>query len=151
MVERFLLITDLLGFYSQQKHFGVAIWKGGAPDEPFTYLKTVKFHNCNILYRPWHMDLFDYGRKRYIVLQTNMSNADLCLAESTDGEFFTLFKHPIVTNKSIGMVGIYKPCAGVTNKGVFYLYYTAQDIDNRALNKLYLTTMPFGDLLETIR
>lgn len=54
-----------------------------------------------------------------------------------------------MTNETCGKVGIYKPTAGVVN-GNFFLYYTAQDKDNRALNKLYLTAMDFGELLKII-
>lgn len=151
IVNRVLLITDLLGVYSQQKHFGVAIWKGSSPIESFTLMKTVRFRNCNKLYRPWHMDFFDYRGKRYSVIQTNMSNADLCLAESNDGEIFTFFSHPLITNKTIGKVGIYKPCAGVTRQGVFYLYYSAQDMHNRGMNRLYLSQMSFDDLINQIK
>lgn len=151
IVDCIMLISDLLGVYSQQKHFGIAIWKGKEIYEPFNYLKTVKFHNCNKLYRPWHMDFFDYEGKRYAIVQTNMSNADICLAISDDGENFTFFKKPLITNATIGKLGIYKPCAGVTTDGLFYLYYTAQDVENRSLNKLYLTEMSFNKLLAEIQ
>lgn len=153
IVNKITLITDLLGGYSQQKHYGLAIWQQDKDDwlGHYCHTKTLKFKNCNALYRPWHMDFFDWEGRRYAIIQTNMSNADLCLAESSDGEDFTFFKRPLITNKSIGKIGIYKPCAGVTPNGIFYLYYTAQDVDNRALNKLYLTETPFGELLSKIR
>lgn len=144
-------LTDLLGFYSQQKHYGIAVWKqNGTLTEPFEYTKTTIIAKCNKLYRPWHMDLFDWGGKRYAIIQTNQSNADLCLAVSEDMEHFTMLKRPLITNATIDKLGIYKPCANVTPDGMFYLYYTAQDKDNRALNKLYLTTMNFDELLAKI-
>lgn len=140
-------ITDLLGLYSQQKHYGIALWQQQKSSlEPFIYGKTVKIKNCNKLYRPWHMDLFDWHGKRYAVIQSNMMNADICLAESEDMETFSFYKKPLITNATIGKLGIYKPCAGVTEDGTFFLYYTAQDVDNRKLNKLYLTTMDFDQL-----
>ncbi len=151
IVDRIVLVSDLLSIYSQQKHYGIAIWKGKEIDKPFDYLKTVKFHNCNKLYRPWHMDFFDYDGKRYAIVQTNMSNADICLAVSNDGENFAFFKKPLITNATINKLGIYKPCAGVTTDGQFYLYYTAQDMDNRSLNKLYLTKSPMDKLLKELR
>lgn len=152
ILSKLLNVVDLLGIYSVQKHYGIAIWESkGSPVKPYKFIKTVKFRNCNKLYRPWHMDFFDYDGKRYAIVQTNMSNADLCLAESSDGETFTLFKQPLITNKSINKVGIYKPCAAVTPEGGFYLYYSAQDIDNRSLNKLYLTQMSFDKLIEAIK
>ena len=141
-------LTDLLGFYSQQKSYGIAIWEqGGCITDPFVHKETIKIANCNKLYRPWHMDLFDWQGKRYAIIQTNQMNADLCLAVSDDMENFRMYKHPLITNATIGKLGIYKPCAGVTEAGIFYLYYTAQDVDNRKLNKLYLTSLDFNRLI----
>ena len=151
IVNKIVTLSDLIGFYSQQKHYGIAIWKQqNSVLEPFSYVRTLKIEKCNKLYRPWHMDLFDWKRKRYIIVQTNQSNADLCLAVSEDMEHFTMYSKPIITNATIDELGIYKPCAGVTTDGTFYLYYTAQDKDNRKLNKLYLTMMNFDELLERL-
>lgn len=145
-------LTDLLGFYSQQKHFGIAVWKQqGEISAPFVHAGTNKIAKCNKLYRPWHMDLFDWQGKRFAIVQTNQCNADLCLAVSEDMEHFTMLKKPLITNATIGKLGVYKPCAAVTPDGKFYLYYTAQDKDNRALNKLYMTTMPFDELLGKLK
>lgn len=152
IVSKLSLITDLLGSYSQQKHYGLAIWRQGGNDwlMPFEHKKTVKFKNCNALYRPWHMDFFDWQGKRYCVVQTNQCNADIALAVSGDNENFTFYKRPLITNDTIGMLGIYKPCAGVTSDGHFYLYYTAQDKNNRSQNKLYLTMCQFREILRII-
>lgn len=151
IANKVVTFTDLLGLYSQQKHYGIAIWKGGDDiTVPFVYTKTTKIEKCNILYRPWHMDLFDWKGKRYAIIQTNQMNADLCLATSGDLEHFTMYKKPLITNATIDKLGIYKPCAGVTPDGAFFLYYTAQDKDNRNLNKLYLTTLPLKELLEKL-
>lgn len=151
MVLKIVGITDLLGFYSQQKHYGIAIWQQqGVLTEPFIHVKTTKIANCNKLYRPWHMDFFDWQGKRYAIIQTNQSNADLCLAVSEDMEHFKMYKRPLITNDTIGKLGIYKPCAGVTPKGEFYLYYTAQDPENRKLNNLYLTKANFDELIGKI-
>lgn len=144
-------LTDLLGFYSQQNHYGIAIWKQqGEISEPFEHTTTNKIAKCNKLYRPWHMDLFDWDGKRYAIIQTNQMNADLCLAVSEDMEHFTMLKKPLITNATIDKLGIYKPCAAVTPDGTFYLYYTAQDAENRKLNKLYLTTEAFEKLIALI-
>lgn len=146
-----VLLSDLLGIYSQQKHYGIASWKQqGGLTEPFVHTKTTKIVNCNKLYRPWHMDLFDWEGKRYAIIQSGQCNADLCLAVSEDIEQFTMQNKPLITIATIGKLGIYKPCANVTPNGTFYLYYTAQDKDNRALNKLYITTMNFKELLAKI-
>lgn len=152
LVNSLVSITDLVGFYSQQKHFGLAIWKQqDGLFHRFCYEKTVRFSNCNKLYRPWHMDFFDYGNHRFAIVQTNQNNADICLAWSDDEEHFTFYKTPVLTNASICKVGIYKPCAGVTPNDTFYLYYTAQDPTCRSLNKLYLTQMRFDRLIAAIR
>lgn len=151
MALKIVGLTDLLGFYSQQKHFGISIWKQQRDlSEPFEYIKTTKIAKCNKLYRPWHMDLFDWKGKRYAIIQTNQSNADLCLAVSRDMEHFTMLNKPLITNATIGKLGIYKPCAGVTPNGMFYLYYTAQDKNNRSLNKLYLTLMRFEKIIDSM-
>ena len=54
-----------------------------------------------------------------------------------------------MTNDTCQKLGIYKPAAGVID-GMLYLYYTAQDVDNRSLNKLYLTTTEFKTLMKQI-
>ena len=145
------LIFDLLGFKGEQKGYGYSIWESKDIKSSFNYKKTIKFKNKNPLYRPWHMDLFEYDKKLYAIIQSNQCNADICLAYSDDYENFTFFKRPLITNETIDKLGIYKPTAGVTENGMFYLYYTAQDKTNRALNKLYLTQKPFGDLKIQIR
>lgn len=144
-------ITDLIGCYSQQRHYGIAIWETDNVDEPYRYRETVKFRNCNRLYRPWHMDFFEYKGKWYAIVQTNQCNADICLAWSNDGRTFTFFDSPLITNASIKKLGIYKPCAGVTPDGVFFLYYTAQETNDRAFNKLYLTKMKINDLFNKLQ
>lgn len=146
LVNRLALLADLLGIYSQQRSYGLSIWKGKTLGRPFEYDKTLKFRGVNKLYRPWHMDFFDWQGKRYAIVQTNQSNSDLALAVSDDYEHFTFFKRPIITNTTIGKLGIYKPTAGIIGDRL-YLYYTAQDYHNRALNKLYLTEMNFTELL----
>ena len=152
-VNKIVAVTDLLGGYSQQKHYGLAIWQQDAEDwlKPYQHVETLRFKKCNKLYRPWHMDFFDWQGKRYCVVQTNQCNADIALAMSEDKRNFTFLKRPLMTNGTIGKLGIYKPCAAVTPDGKFYLYYTAQDKDNRALNKLYMTTMQFDELLRKIK
>lgn len=150
--NRIALFTELIGGYSQQRHYGLAIWNQGKEDwlKPYTNIETIKFKNCNKLYRPWHMDFFDWQGRRYCVVQTNQCNADIALAVSEDNKTFTFFKKPLITNETISKLGIYKPCAGVTSNSSFYLYYTAQDADNRDFNKLYLTKIDFKELLGLI-
>jgi hypothetical protein len=145
-----LAISDLIGLASQQKSYGIAIWKSKEIDKPFTYVKTIKFKNCNKLYRPWHMDFFKFENRYYAIVQTNQCNADLCLAWSDDGITYTFYSKPLVTNATIGKLGIYKPTAGVAPNGRLYLYYSAQDCDNRSLNKLYLTKIGLEDFMSFI-
>jgi len=146
----FLRFLSILEIYNEQKSHGIAIWKSKYLNEPFKYIKTTSIKGENKLYRPWHLDIFDYDDKLYSVIQTTQCNADICLAVSDDAENFTMYPYPLITNESIGKVGIYKPTAFIYNE-IFYLYYTAQDKDNRSLNKMYLTKLPFNDLIHKLR
>lgn len=142
-------ITDIFGVWSQQKGYGYAIWESDDIKQPFKYICTKKFKNCNKLYRPWHMDLFEHSNKLYAVVQTNQCNADICLAVSYDTIEFRMANTALITNDSIDKLGIYKPTIACVDD-VIYLYYTAQDVDNRSLNKLYLTTTEFKTLMKQI-
>ncbi len=146
LLTKVLAVTDLIGLASQQKSYGIARWESADIHAQFKYEETVKFNKLNILYRPWHMDFFKYKERYYAVVQTNQCNADVCLAWSEDGHHFSFYNQPLITNQTIGKLGIYKPTAGIVGETLF-LYYTAQDIDNRALNKMYLTTIGFSDIL----
>lgn len=150
ILTKTLAVADLVGLGSQQKHFGIARWQSDAINRPFQYAGTEKIKNSNALYRPWHLDLFTHQGRLYAIIQTNQCNADLCLAYSDDNKHFTFFDNPLITNATIGKLGIYKPTAGVIGE-MFYLYYTAQDENNRKLNKLYLTTMSFSTLLNSMK
>ena len=77
-------------------------------------------------------------------------NADLCLAWSDDNGLLYFYNKPLITNSTIGKLGIYKPSAGVLPNGTFFLYYTAQDEVNRALNKLYVSQIPFEELINRV-
>ena len=149
-LTKLITAIDLLGLGGQQRSYGIAKWESQRIDTPFFYRETIKFKNVNALYRPWHMDLFEYQERLYAIVQTNQMNADLCLAYSDDYENFTFYKKPLVTNATIGKLGIYKPTAGVIGN-TFFLYYTAQDIENRALNKIYKTEMNFEQLIKAIQ
>lgn len=150
IINPVVLLLDLLGVWSQQKAHGIAQWSCSSIDGKFHLDRTVKFSNKNILYRPWHIDFFEWRNKLYAIIQTNQCNADICLAESEDRINFRFFNKPLMTNYTCRKVGIYKPTGGVVN-GNFFLYYTAQDFDNRSLNKLYLTTIDFNELIQKIQ
>ena len=150
IINFILQILKVIGVYSQQKSYGISIWESKRINDTFTYKRTVKIRKCNMLYRPWHMDFFKYENVIYSIIQTNQCNADIVLAKSENGIDFTIFTNPLITNETIQKKGIYKPTAGVTSDNLFYLYYTAQDPNNRKLNKLYLTTMNFNELKEKL-
>lgn len=141
LVSKLVLVLDLLGICSQQKSHGIAQWSCKTVDGKYNLDRTVKFKNKNALYRPWHMDFFEWDGKLYAIVQTNQSNADICLAVSEDRMSFRFYDKPLMTNATCGKVGIYKPTSGIV-EGKLYLYYTAQDVSNRALNLLYVATLP---------
>ena len=147
LVSRFLLISEL---YSETKSYGIAIWESDSLKTKFKYLKTVKIQNLNKLYRPWHFDFFEYNNKIYCILQTNQSNADLCLAFSEDYESFHVFNRPLLTQANINMAGIYK-ATGFVKNDVFYLYYTAQDKNNRGRNSLFMSSTNFQELISILK
>lgn len=144
-----LWISSLLEIYNEQKSYGIAIWESNSLDSEFKYLKTVEISNCNKLYRPWHFDFFEYECRLYILIQTKQCNADICIGVSDDYENFRMCKTPLITEESINKVGIYKP-TGIVHNDIFYLYYTAQEKDNRNLNKLYCSKYDFKELISTI-
>ena len=149
LLKRMLSVTGKLGIYSQSKSNGVALWTGDSLSGQFHYQKTYPFQNVNKLYKPWHMDLFEYGERMYAVVLTNESLGDICLAESTDGQNFKIFEKPLLTNKTLGCIETYKPTAQVVD-GVFYLYYTVRNADNPSLNRLYQVSRPFKELLDEL-
>ena len=134
--------------------YGVALWKGDSIEKPFKYVRTIPFKGVSRLYRPWHMDLFEAPNEKgemslFAVVQTDEKFADICLAQLKD-DHFQFYPKPLVTNKSIGMIGIYKPTALVLND-TFYLYYTARDDKDPSLNRMFLTSMNWKELLDKQR
>lgn len=149
ILNKIVWITGKLGIYSQAKSNGIALWKGDSLEKPFKYIETTQILNVNRLYKPWHMDFFSFEEKMYAVILTNENLGDICLAERVDGDCFRMFKHPLLTNKSVGCIELYKPTALVV-QGVFYLYYTARNLDDPSLNKLYLVSCPFVELINKL-
>lgn len=152
--HHFLAIAEGLGFYDSAKSRGIAIWEGYSLEKTFHYSKTVPFKNVSRLYQPWHMDFFtsDSSEKQdklYAIVQSSIKFADICLAWSDDDEQFSFFKKPLLTSKNIGMSGLYKPTALVVN-GKFYLFYTARDINDHHLNRLFVASIDWIELLNTI-
>lgn len=149
-----MAITTALGFFNPRKSYGVAIWKGDRLENNFAYIKTTRFKGVSGIYQPWHMDIFiakeDGKEKTYAIVQTSVEFADICLAYSNDGEEFTFFPKPLITSKKIGKSGIYKPTALVVD-GYFYLYYTARDDEFNNINRLYMTSAKWPDILQILR
>lgn len=146
IIDRITFVTDLLGFYSQQKSYGIAVWEGDDYNKPFKYIKSVYPKHCNRLYRPWHSDSFEYKGKLYMIMQSNQCNADVCLARWNDDlSELTMASKPLVTNASIGMVGLYKPTA-IVYCDYLYIYITAQKENDRGVNNLYQGKISLSEL-----
>jgi len=148
---RIIEFAYLLVGSNRMKTHGAALWEGEAIEKPFQYVKTIPFKGVSRLYRPWHMDLFEAENEEgktslFAVVQTDEKFADICLAQLKDNHF-QFYPQPLVTNKSIGMIGIYKPCAVMLND-TFYLYYTARDDSDASLNRLFVTSMPWKKVLK---
>lgn len=149
IVSKLSLVLDLLGFWSQQKSHGIAQWSCATIDGKYHHDRTIKFKNKNLLYRPWHMDFFEWEGKLYAIVQTNQCNADISLAVSEDRVNFRFLDKPLMTNDTCKKMGIYKPTACVIDSQL-NMYYTAQNADNRKLNQLYKATIPFVAALKQI-
>lgn len=149
LIGKILLAIDLLGIYPVHKSYGISVWQGDSIDKPLKLIATNKIQKTNHLYQPWHLDVFEHHNYVFAVVQTNQSNADICLAKSEDGIHFNFYKHPLITNNSINKIGIYKPCGIVVNN-TFHLFYTAQNKENRDCNILYHTSYDFEKLLSEL-
>lgn len=81
--------------------------------------------------------MFEYNGEMFAIVQSNQCNADICLAKwNSDFTVLTFYKQPLVTNKSIKGVGIYKPTA-VELGDKLYVYVSAQKRDARGKNLLF--------------
>lgn len=148
-INKITTVLGKFGVYSQAKSKGIALWVGKTLKSKFDYLETYQIQNVNKLYKPWHMDLFTYKELVYAVILSNNSRGDICLAVSDDGREFRMFKKPLLTNKSLECIEIYKSSAVVVDE-VFYLYYTVRNIVNPSLNKMYVTSCPFTQLINAL-
>lgn len=154
-VLRLLDLFNVFRLYSRIKCRGIAIWSGsGEIENTYHYIKTAKIQGVGRLYQPWHMDLFKAtsekgNRLLFAVVQSNEKFADICLAWSEDGETFNLCKTPLISSHSKKMNGLYKPTAQVVD-GVFYMYYTIRDPENKSLHKLYVTTKDWNSLISDL-
>ena len=89
-------------------------------------------------------------RRLYAIVLTNDYEGDICLARSDDGERFRFFRKPLLTPQTVGANGIYKPTAIVAD-GVFHLFYTVRSPTDRRLNRLYVTSERWSDLLGRLK
>ncbi len=146
-------VIDSLGFYDLCNCYGVAIWDSNSLCKTFRYINTVQFENKPKLYQPWHMDVFkseeDQNEAIYAVVQTRIKNARICLAKSDNGEKFRFYKKPLITSKTLGMIGLYKPTA-IKVGDKFYLFYTVRDNKDFKLNKLFVSSIDWDSLLKNI-
>lgn len=149
VIQMSLKGLSVLEIYNESKTLGISVWKSDDMEKSFDYIKTTKIINRNRLYRPWHLDVFTHKNKLYAIIQTTQNNADICLAVCDDSENFVMYDKPLITNTSIGRLGIYKPTGFVYND-VFYLYYTAQNKSNRSLNKMFLTKERFDVVIDNL-
>ena len=79
-------------------------------------------------------------------MQSNQCNADICIARwNEDLSELVMAKKPLVTNASIGKVGIYKPTAVVYGDKL-NVYVSAQEECNRASNILFQGCIPMADI-----
>lgn len=148
---KIIYLIDALGWGDINKCHGVVIWNSDSLERTFCYSRTVQFENTSKLYQPWHMDIFQSSDQKsdtlYAVVQSRQRLARICLAVSFDGETFRFFDKPLMTSKTAGMTGLYKPTAvQVGNK--FYLFYTVCDNKNSNLHRLFVTSMDWKDLLD---
>lgn len=151
LIDKLLLVTDLLGIYSQQKSYGVAIWNGAIINEPYHYVKSIYPKHCNHLYRPWHSDAFEYEGHLYMIMQSNQCNADVCIARWNDNlSELIMAKNPLITNGSMGRVGIYKPTA-IVYADRLHVYVSAQVENNRASNILFLGVILMSDIIKLFK
>lgn len=145
-------LADALGIYNRIQNNGVSLWKGNTLNSQFQYLRTVKIEGVCRLYQPWHMDLFKASENDgtiYAVLQSSLHFADICLACSKDGQHFYMFRKPLLTSRSIGMHGLYKPTALIVGENLF-LFYTARDNQDCKLNRMFVSSINWNTLLNTL-
>ena len=147
---KIIYILDALGICDLNNSRGIAIWESDSLENTYKYLRTVQFNKTSKFYQPWHMDLFksnaENDKTLYAVVQSRQRHARICLARSTDGETFSFYDKPLLTSKTIGMIGLYKPTALQIGDKLI-LYYTAVDNKDSNLHRLFVTSMDWKDLL----
>ena len=96
------------------------------------------------------MEVFEGGeadnKSLYAVVITRQRHGRICLAKSEDGETFRFYDKPLLTSKTTGMIGLYKPSA-VLVENKFYLFYTVHDKKDYNLHRLFVTSADWGDIL----
>ena len=142
-------LLDALGIANINTCHGVAIWESESLNRTFSYIKTVPFENSSRLYQPWHMEVFEDGtngdKTLYAVVQSRKKHGRICLAKSVDGETFRFYDKPLMTSKTAGMIGLYKPSV-VQAGNQFFLFYTVCDSKNNNLHRLFVTSADWEDL-----
>lgn len=148
---KIVYLLDVLGICDMNKSYGIAIWDSESLRKTFRYIKTVQFENKSRFYQPWHMEVFkecdNNDKPLYAVVQSRQRHGRICLAKSEDGEIFRLYRKPLMTSKTAGMLGLYKPSA-VHKGSKLFLFYTVIDNDDNKLHQLFVTTANWDNLKE---
>lgn len=146
-------LLDALGIANINTCHGVAIWESESLEHSFSYIKTVPFENSSRLYQPWHMEVFEDGtnddKTLYAVVQSRKKHGRICLAKSVDGETFRFYDKPLMTSKTAGMIGLYKPSV-VQAGNQFFLFYTVYDKKNYNLHRLFVSCVDWETLKSII-
>lgn len=138
---KLIYLMDSIGISHMNESHGVAIWDSKSLDQDFRYVCTIPFGNSSKLYQPWHMDIFIDSLTQtgiYAVVLSRLRHGSICLARSEDGEKFYFFNKPLMTSKTAGLIGLYKPTA-VQAENNLYLFYTAVDKQDDNLHQLFVT------------
>ena len=168
--NQYLFYTAWYQYIPERKNKGIAIWKGTSLDKPdFTLTDTIildkplvcdKWLQKKIFghlwfipkpkrYDMWHLDLFEYKGKLYMVSCAE-KNDNIMLSVSEDWKHFKTYPKPLINNHcSENHTGYrqyyYKPTAIIHNDSL-YLYYTANAQDDHNRNQLFLSTKALHDL-----
>ena len=135
--------------------FSIEIMEGTNLDSPdFTWLKFGGFLNKdNVGIEPWHMDLFDYENKLYMVfcgrdVLNNKSALYTYLAVSEDYENFYIYSKPLIKDYNT-----YRPSAYIDDMGYFNLYFSivGQNGIDRSDRSIGIARIEMATLLDRIK
>lgn len=146
---KLIYLMDSIGLSDLNKSHGVAIWDSTSLEQDFHYVSTIPFANSSKFNQPWHMDVFNDDLTNtgvYAVVLSRQRHGHICLARSEDGEKFYFFNKPLMTSKTAGLIGLYKPTAVQAGNNL-YLFYTAIDKQDDNLHQLFVTSADWKELM----